>query len=101
MNVGLIGFGVVGSHVYRVLTDYKDTITKRTGINITVHKVGVRREVEYKKKFPGVPFTEDIQSLIQDSDVVIEVIGGENPAKSYIDTALSNLLYIVRKSGCI
>ncbi|MCD6228869.1 MAG: homoserine dehydrogenase [Candidatus Omnitrophica bacterium] len=90
-RIGILGLGVVGEAVVKTLLRYKHLIEKRTSLKIEVRKVcDIKKE---KKKIVSrwnIPFTTDPYEVIEDStiDIVVELIGGINPAKKYLLSAL-------------
>jgi len=92
MQVGLLGCGNVGAAVVRMLHEHGPEIARRAGIRIEVARVAVRDLARDR----GVPlsletFTTDPFEVVRDPsvDVVVEVIGGTDPACSLILEALS------------
>ena len=91
IRVALLGAGSVGSQVARLLLENKDELARRVGAElelsgIAVRNVGAKRDAD----LPSELFTEDAESLIIGSDIVIELIGGIEPAKSWITLALQS-----------
>lgn len=91
IRVALLGAGSVGSQVARLLLENKDELARRVGAQlelsgIAVRNIGAKRDAELPKEL----FTEDAESLIIASDIVIELIGGIEPAKSWITLALNS-----------
>mgnify|MGYP000969974086 CR=1 FL=1 len=91
IRVALLGAGSVGSQVARLLLENKEELAKRVGAEleltgISVRDVNAKRDAELPKEL----FTEDAESLIIGSDIVIELIGGIEPAKSWITLALNS-----------
>ena len=87
IGVGLLGMGVVGEGVARVLSTKKDLIRRQIGVSVDLRGVLVRdrnkpRSYEISKDL----FVDSIEDLIDNTevDIVIEVIGGEYPALDYI-----------------
>jgi homoserine dehydrogenase len=89
VNVALLGCGVVGSQVVRLLTEQADELAARIGAPLDLVGVAVRRP----QRHPDVPadlLTTDAAGLVarDDVDVVVEVIGGIEPVRSLLLTAL-------------
>src|SRR6266542_534935 len=87
MGVGLLGCGQVGAAVARMLHEHAEDIARRSGVRIEVARVAVRdlstpREVpvEFER------FTTDPWTVVQDPtcNVIVEVMGGIEPARSLI-----------------
>jgi homoserine dehydrogenase len=91
IKVALVGCGVVGSEVVRLLHDHADDITSRVGATVELAGIAVRRPGKVRD-LPVDPslFTSDAAALVgrEDIDVVVEVIGGIEPARSLLLTAL-------------
>lgn len=90
LRVALLGCGVVGTEVARLITEQAADLRARVGRPLELVGIAVRRD---GRKRPGIDpalLTTDGQALVsrQDVDLVIEVIGGIEPARSLILTAL-------------
>ncbi len=92
VNIGVLGCGNVGAALISLIDEHGDEISRRTGIRLNVARVAVRsaskeREVGLSS---GV-LTTDAQSVVDDPDiaVVVEVIGGIEPARELISRALA------------
>ena len=91
VRVGLLGCGHVGSALVRLITDNGDSIETRTGVRLEVGKVAVRNlSRERDVALPTSAFTNDANAVVADPDVdiVVEVIGGIEPARELIVEAL-------------
>ena len=98
IKVGLLGFGTVGTGVVRNFQNNSELIQERLYHNLVLAKIATRdikrdRGVQLKA---GV-LTSDIDEVIANPeiDIVIELIGGYEPAKSYILKAIANGKHIV------
>jgi homoserine dehydrogenase len=91
IKVALLGCGVVGSEVVRLLHDHAEDITSRVGATVELAGIAVRRPGRVRD-LPVDPslFTTDAAGLVarEDIDVVVEVIGGIEPARTLLLTAL-------------
>ena len=92
LKVGMLGAGVVGSQIARLLIANKSDLASRSGANLELVSIAVK---DSKLKRDGIPtalLTNDAKSIVNDPqiDLVIEVIGGIDPAKELILTALKN-----------
>jgi homoserine dehydrogenase len=90
VRVALLGCGVVGTEVARNLTTHASELTQRVGAplelaGIAVRRPGRRRGLEIDPDL----FTTDAASLVKDADVVVEVIGGIEPARSLLLEAMA------------
>jgi homoserine dehydrogenase len=98
IKVGLIGFGTVGAGVVKILQKNYRLIEKRMGAKIILKRIA---DIDLKtdrgvKLKPGV-LTRRAQDVIEDPeiDIVMELIGGIEPAKTYILNAIRNNKHIV------
>ena len=93
LRVALLGCGVVGSEVARLMTTTADDLAARIGSRVELSGIAVRRPTR-ARNLPVDPalFTADAAELVArpDNDVVIEVIGGIEPARSLILSAIEN-----------
>ena len=91
IGVALLGAGSVGSQVARLLLENQGELASRVGATLELSGIAVR-DVNAKRDadLPQELFTEDAESLILSSDIVIELIGGIEPAKSWITLALNS-----------
>ncbi len=92
VNIGIIGFGTVGSGLNELLRKNSDIIAKRTGVGISIKAVCDIRTDIVKNSVSGAAITGEWNSLVADPgiDIVAELIGGIEPAKSIILAALRN-----------
>lgn len=88
INIAIMGYGTVGSGVFEVITKNKDIVNKKAGEEINIKYVLDLRE------FPGMPvekvLTHNIDDILDDESVkvVVEVIGGVEPAYTFVKSAL-------------
>ena len=88
--IAILGHGVVGSGVVEVLRTHEESITGRAKEPIRIQRILDLRE------FPGLPysglFTKDFEEILNDPEVgiVVEVMGGLEPAFSYVKACLEN-----------
>jgi homoserine dehydrogenase len=96
LRLALLGCGSVGSQVVRLLREQADDLTARVGASIELVGVAVRRPELHRdlggSVVPPELFTTDAEGLVSrgDLDLVVEVIGGIEPARGLILTALEN-----------
>ena len=91
INVGLVGFGNVGSGVVKILRDKKKLLSEKIGLEINIKKICdkdiiSKRTVSVDKNL----LTSRVQDIIDDPqiDIVVELVGGTNFAKDLILKAL-------------
>jgi homoserine dehydrogenase len=92
LRIALLGCGVVGSAVARLLTENAQDLQARVGRPLEIVGVAVRRPDKDRSE-TGVDaslFTTDAADLVTRADVVIEVIGGIEPARSLILAAMKH-----------
>lgn len=93
LKVALLGCGVVGTEVVRILTDQADDLAARVGAPLEIAGIAVRRPGRARDVAvdPSL-LTSDAEALVSrdDIDLVVEVIGGIEPARSLILTALEH-----------
>ncbi|MFD0199946.1 MULTISPECIES: homoserine dehydrogenase [Saccharothrix] len=89
IRVALLGCGTVGTEVVRLLTDQAADLTARVGAPVEVAGIAVRRPNKHRE-VPAELLTTDAESLVtaDDVDVVVEVIGGIEPARTLLLAAL-------------
>jgi homoserine dehydrogenase len=92
LKVALLGCGVVGTDVARIMTTQAADLQARIGARLELAGVAVRRAGRARPGIPDHLLTTDAAELVKrdDIDVVIEVIGGIEPARSLILTAFEN-----------
>lgn len=89
IRVALLGAGSVGAQVARLLLENKEELAKRVGAELELVGVAVR-DIKAKRSadIPRNLLTTDAESLLTGSDIVIELMGGINPAYDWIKKAL-------------
>ncbi len=98
IGIGLMGLGVVGSGVARILHEKADVYARQIGYPLTLRRVLVRDPAK-QRRF-GVDaslLTTDAADLLADPEVemIIEVMGGEEPAYGYLREALAAGKFVV------
>ncbi len=98
IKIAILGLGNVGQGVWNILSTNKKEITKRCRCNIEVSKILVRDIT--KKREVAVPndiLTENAEDIFQDEDisVVIELLGGEQPALDYMLRAMKAKKHVI------
>jgi homoserine dehydrogenase len=93
IGIGLLGLGTVGSGVAEVLVTKADSLAEQAGLPLILRKVAERdaRKRRSARLGPNV-LTSDPEEVFShpEVDIVIELIGGEHPAKEYIEQAITN-----------
>lgn len=90
INIGIIGVGVVGSSVVKILEENKEIISARAGVNLVVKK-GVVKNLN-KTRNINIPLYENPDEILNDEeiDIVIELMGGVQEAYEIAKKALQN-----------
>ena len=88
----MLGCGVVGSQIARLLVENKSDLTSRAGANLELVKVAVKNINTKREGISSSLLTDDAKSVVNDPeiDLIIEVIGGISPAKELILSAIKN-----------
>ena len=91
INAAILGAGTVGSGVYKLAQDMQEEFQAKTGAKLHIKKVLVRN---LNKERPGIEkevLTDNWQEIVTDQeiDIVIELMGGIEPAKTYVLEALA------------
>ncbi|HTQ09748.1 MAG TPA: homoserine dehydrogenase [Fimbriimonadaceae bacterium] len=96
IRVGMLGFGTVGTGAYRMLKENSAAITRKVGRSLELAKIGIR-DPKKPRILPAGMFTTDLDSIIEDPtiDVVLELIGGVDPAGRLIESAIRSGKHVV------
>lgn len=98
IRVGLLGYGTVGSGVAELLARNSEIIAQRTGDQVVLTKVLERnRDIVVQAGLAPEMIAEDINDIINDEDIdiVVELIGGIEPALSFITQAMKRGKHVV------
>ncbi|MFF1559651.1 homoserine dehydrogenase [Streptomyces sp. NPDC058279] len=97
LKVALLGCGVVGSEVARIMTTHAEDLTARIGAPVELAGVAVRRPAKVREGIDPALITTDATALLKrgDIDIAIEVIGGIEPARGLITTAFRHGISVV------
>ena len=98
INVGIIGLGTVGTGALRILQNNADLIRHRVGVPVEVKKIAVRDlRLDRGMSVPSSLLTTDASKVVQDpdTDIVVELIGGYQPAKDLILSAIAHRKHVV------
>ncbi len=94
--IGLLGHGTVGAGVVRLLREHADQIAARAGTSLTLGPVAVRDPARHAHA--DLPrLTDDPRKVVaaEDVDIVVEVMGGLDPARALVTEALERGLSVV------
>ena len=97
ISIGLLGSGTVGTGVVRVLKENADDISKKVGGRISIKKVLVRDLTKKREYLEGLQLTDNADDIIcdPDIDIVVELLGGQHPAREYMLKAMENGKHVV------
>ena len=90
VRIGLLGFGTIGSSVYRLIQKEHDQILEGTGVDLRIAKVLEIDPAKTPVDAPAGLFTGDFAEIVDDPsiDIVVEVIGGTEAAFTFLDAAM-------------
>lgn len=98
INIGLIGFGNIGTGLVNALNQNSDTIAKRAGVPVKITRIAdkdttSRRAAEYDQSI----LTGDANSVLEDPSIhiIVELVGGTEPARTFVEKALKNGKHVV------
>ena len=93
VRIGLLGCGNVGAALVQLVERQADVIEARTGVRLQISRVAVRNVSRDREvSLPEGVLTRDAHAVVNDPtvDVIVEVMGGIEPARELIATALSH-----------
>lgn len=93
ITIGFLGCGNVGGGVWRLLSSFSRDIAHRTGLRFQVKRVLVRDVSKNRGiDFPEGVLTDRVEDVLEDPDIsiVLEFLGGEEPAHRWITAALEH-----------
>jgi len=98
IGIGLMGLGVIGSGVVKVLMGKPDTLTRESGSKLVLRRILEKDQAKHGSQ--GIErgiFTTQFEEIVENPeiDIVVEVIGGEQPAFDYIKEAMTRGKHIV------
>ncbi|MDR1245856.1 MAG: homoserine dehydrogenase [Clostridiales Family XIII bacterium] len=98
IRIGLLGMGNIGTGTYKTLEMNKALITANTGAELTIVKI-LEKDLARKRDVRVLPeqFTQEPSDILEspDIDVVIELLGGIEPATGFMLTAMNNGKHVV------
>ena len=96
-KIALLGMGTVGGGVYEIIDRQKEEMPFKIGAALEVVKVLVRNKAKYADRIPAEKLTDVWEDVIGDDsiDIVVEVMGGIEPARTYIKAALEKGKHVV------
>ncbi len=97
INIALLGLGTVGQGIVNVLKENNHEISQKVGFPINIKTVLVRNIEKAKAFDDNLNLTTDFSDIINDAEIniVVEVMGGENPARQYMLQALQAKKHVI------
>jgi homoserine dehydrogenase len=98
IRIGMLGCGTVGTGVVELLIRHRDEFQRKAGARLELARIAVRDAKKARGlDVPAALFTEDPLAIVRDPavDLVIEVMGGVNPAKRYVLEAIRSGKHVV------
>ena len=97
IRVGLIGFGTVGSGLAKTLLSQRERLEKKVGIPIELSRVADINISTLPDEYDDVTLSADAGDIINDPDIdiVVELIGGTEPAKSFLLGAIKSGKHVI------
>lgn len=97
LKIGLLGSGTVGTGVYKLVEAQREEMPHKIGANLSVKKVLVRDKTKKREGIDQSLLTDRFEDIIEDDDIqiVVEVMGGIEPARTYINAALKAGKHVV------
>ncbi|MHB8858452.1 MAG: homoserine dehydrogenase [Thermoleophilia bacterium] len=97
ISIGLLGYGTVGSNVYNLINNQAIEIAQATGTSVSVKKILVRDISVPREEAPRDLFTDNFEEILEDPEIslVVELIGGIEPAFDYITSVLERGMAVV------
>ena len=98
VNVGLIGFGNIGTGVVQTLNKNGKLIDGRLSLPLRITRIAdIDLETKRDADYDSAILTNDAKSVVEDPDIeiIIELIGGTGAAKDIVEAALNNKKHVV------
>lgn len=90
LRIALLGAGSVGSQVAKLLLDQRDELAARVGAPLELVGIGVRDvDAERDVPLPRELLTSDLDTLVAGADIVVELLGGIEPARTLLLDAIA------------
>jgi len=104
IKVGLVGFGVIGTGVVRLLREHQETLGLRSGVNVVLRRI-VDLDVTTDRGVPTDPaqLSTNYRDVIDDPeiDIVVELVGGTTIARDIIEQALQAGKHVVTANKAV
>ncbi|MDR2089475.1 MAG: homoserine dehydrogenase [Clostridiales Family XIII bacterium] len=98
IKIGLLGMGNIGTGTYKTLEMNRERITANAGVELVISKI-LEKDLARKRDVTVTPeqFTQEPADILEspDTDIVIELLGGTEPATDFMLTAMHNGKHVV------
>ena len=96
LRIGLLGVGTVGGSVARALTHRREQLSAAAGAELVLTRAVVR-DLKKARDVPSHLLSTDAEALVRadDVDLVVELMGGEEPCRTLMETALGHRKHVV------
>lgn len=97
INIALLGMGTVGTGVVKILTNNAHNIAQKVGSPVKIKKILVKNPNKVRSVTPAAELVTAFEDILSDPDIsiVVEIMGGEMPAKEYMLAALKAGKHVV------
>jgi len=101
INIGILGFGYIARGVFSLIQQQKDYLAKKIKKNLNIKRIAEKdlkkMGVSSVKGLKDIKVSSNADDVLQDEsiDIVVELIGGINPAYDYVYKALNSGKYVV------
>jgi homoserine dehydrogenase len=99
IKIGILGLGTIGAGVAKVFSTHREELEEKIGARIALHAIADLDITSPRKGLPmeELPLTTDVSKVVDDPavDIVVELIGGLEPARRFILRALNNGKHVV------
>ncbi|MBM9518336.1 homoserine dehydrogenase [Desulforhopalus vacuolatus] len=97
IRIGIIGFGTVGQGLGHAILQQQKRLASKTGINYILRMIADTAGKPLPPEFADVTLTTDAKEVINapDIDIVVELIGGMEPARSFLLAAIASGKHVV------
>ncbi len=98
VGIGLLGMGTVGGGVASLLQINEESIQEKAGAELQLKKILVRDSAKSRRvELPAALFTSEATDILENPeiDLIVELMGGVEPAREYLEKALKSGKYVV------
>ena len=91
VRIAILGLGTVGGGVYQLFQAQKDSLEAKTGLKAEIAAILVRDRTKAREGVDSALLTDNFDDILHDDtiDIVVEVMGGIEPARTYITESLT------------